>query len=92
VEFGLGDGTVHRFDPGDVTLAEDLTGQGHTSLVVGSQPRLPAYIPLADRPNGPQGRSAGYPPFFTRNGLRYAADVIGGAPNDLQLLSVMQVS
>ncbi len=48
VEFGLGDGTAHRFGPGDVTLAEDLTGQGHTSRVVGNQPRLAAYIPLAD--------------------------------------------
>lgn len=31
VEIGLGDGTVHRFGPGHVTLAEDLTGQGHDS-------------------------------------------------------------
>jgi quercetin dioxygenase-like cupin family protein len=48
VEIGLGDGTVHRFGPGHVTLAEDLTGRGHTTRVVGNQPRVTATIPLAD--------------------------------------------
>jgi quercetin dioxygenase-like cupin family protein len=47
VEIGLGDGTIHRFGPGHVTLAEDLTGQGHTTRVVGDQPRVTAVIPLA---------------------------------------------
>jgi quercetin dioxygenase-like cupin family protein len=46
VEIGLGDGTVHRFGPGHVTLAEDLDGQGHTTRVVGDQPRVTATIPL----------------------------------------------
>ena len=32
VEIGLGDGTKRIFVPGDVFLAEDLTGQGHTAL------------------------------------------------------------
>ena len=32
VEIGLGDGTKKTFGPGDVFLAEDLTGQGHTAL------------------------------------------------------------
>ena len=45
---GLGDGSVHRFGPGHVTLAEDLTGKGHTTRVVGNRPRLTATIPLAD--------------------------------------------
>ena len=31
VEIGLGDGTSKTFGPGDVFLAEDLTGQGHTA-------------------------------------------------------------
>jgi hypothetical protein len=31
VEIGLGDGTKKKFGPGDVFLAEDLTGQGHTA-------------------------------------------------------------
>jgi len=48
VEIGLGDGTVHRFGSGHVNLAEDLTGKGHTTRVVGDQPRLTATIPLAD--------------------------------------------
>lgn len=48
VEIGLGDGTVHRYGAGHVTLAEDLTGKGHTTRVVGNQPRLTATIPLAD--------------------------------------------
>ena len=47
VEIGLGDGTIHRFGPGHVNLAEDLTGQGHTTRVVGDQPRVTAVIPLA---------------------------------------------
>jgi hypothetical protein len=32
VEIGIGDGTKKTFGPGDVFLAEDLTGQGHTAL------------------------------------------------------------
>ena len=48
VEIGLGDGTVKRFGPGHVTLAEDLTGHGHTSRVVGDQPRVSMTIPLPD--------------------------------------------
>jgi len=48
MEIGLGDGTKHRFGPGHVTLAEDLTGRGHTTRVVGDQPRLTATIHLAD--------------------------------------------
>ena len=47
VEIGLGDGSVHRFGPGHVNLAEDVTGQGHTTRVVGDQPRVTATIPLA---------------------------------------------
>ena len=31
----MGDGTVARIGPGDVVLAEDLTGQGHITRVVG---------------------------------------------------------
>jgi quercetin dioxygenase-like cupin family protein len=48
VEIGLGDGSIHRFGAGHVTLAEDLTGKGHTTRVVGNQPRMTATIPLAD--------------------------------------------
>ena len=48
VEIGLGDGSIHRFGPGHVTLAEDLTGQGHTTRVVGNRPRVSVTIPLGD--------------------------------------------
>ena len=48
VEIGLADGSKHRYGPGHVTLAEDLTGKGHTTRVVGEQPRISATIPLAD--------------------------------------------
>ena len=48
VEIGLGDGTLRRFGAGDVMLADDLTGQGHTTRSVGDEPRISAAIPLTD--------------------------------------------
>ena len=33
-EIGLGDGSKKTFGPGDVFLAEDVTGQGHTALPI----------------------------------------------------------
>ncbi len=48
VEIGLGDGSVHRYGPGHVNLAEDLTGQGHTTRAVGDLPRVTATIHLDD--------------------------------------------
>jgi len=47
-EIEVGDGTVARVAPGDVVLAEDLTGQGHVTRVVGTEPRLYAIVPLAE--------------------------------------------
>jgi quercetin dioxygenase-like cupin family protein len=47
-EIEVGDGTVARIGPGDVVLAEDLTGQGHITRGVGSQPRFSAIVPLAE--------------------------------------------
>ena len=47
-EIEVGDGTVVRLHPGDVVLAEDLTGQGHITRVVGDQPRFYAIVPLAE--------------------------------------------
>ena len=47
VEIGFGAGTTHRFGAGHVTLAEDLTGKGHTTRVVGNKRRLTATIHLA---------------------------------------------
>ena len=47
-ELGVGDGTVRRVGAGDVLLAEDLTGQGHTTRVVSAEQRLTVVIPLND--------------------------------------------
>ena len=47
-EIEVGDGTKARVGPGDVVLAEDLTGRGHVTRVVGDQPRFYAIVPLAD--------------------------------------------
>ena len=46
-EIELEDGSVHRFGAGHVTLAEDVTGKGHMTRVVGDQPRVTATIPLS---------------------------------------------
>ena len=46
-EIQVGDGTVARVGPGDVVMAEDLTGQGHITRLVGAEPRLYAIVPLA---------------------------------------------
>ena len=48
-EIGLGDGSAHRIGPGRVMLVEDLTGQGHTTRVTSSVPRVTVAIPLADQ-------------------------------------------
>lgn len=47
-EIELGDGTIYRFGPGHVMLAEDLTGRGHITRVVGDGGRISAQVPLAD--------------------------------------------
>ena len=39
-EVEIGDGTKRRFGPGDIFLADDTTGRGHISRVVGAQPRI----------------------------------------------------
>jgi len=48
VEIGLGDGSRHQFGPGEGILAEDLTGQGHTTRAIGKEPRTMIIVPLAD--------------------------------------------
>ncbi len=45
MEVAIGDGTVRTFGPGDVLLAEDLSGRGHTMRVVGGEPVIHAWIP-----------------------------------------------
>ena len=46
VEIGLGDGSIYKLGPGDVMLAEDLDGQGHTTRAVGDVPRVSVAIPV----------------------------------------------
>ena len=48
VDIGAGDGTVRRLGPGDILLAEDTEGQGHTSRAVDGEPRQCLFIPLDD--------------------------------------------
>ena len=49
LEIGLGDGSKHLFGPGDARLVEDVTGQGHTTLVYGDEPCVLATVPLAQQ-------------------------------------------
>ncbi|MFC1986884.1 cupin domain-containing protein [Chloroflexota bacterium] len=37
-EIEVGDGTKHRFGPGNIVLIEDTTGRGHIFRVVSNQP------------------------------------------------------
>ena len=45
-EIGLGGGTLRRFGAGNVMLADDLTGQGHTTHAVSDVPRVSVAIPV----------------------------------------------
>lgn len=44
-EVEVGDGTKRQVGPGDVLMAEDLTGQGHITRVISEEPRY--YIVVA---------------------------------------------
>ena len=46
VDIEIGDGTVRRLGPGDILIAEDLTGQGHITREVGPEPRASIFVPL----------------------------------------------
>ena len=46
LENGFRDGQVFRLGPGDTRIIEDVTGEGHTTRVVGDMPCLLAVIPL----------------------------------------------
>ena len=47
-EFETADGTKVRMVPGDVLVAEDLTGHGHIARSIGDEPRVSLAIPLPD--------------------------------------------
>jgi gentisate 1,2-dioxygenase len=61
-EFGTGDGKLHLLQAGDIVLAADTTGQGHTSRNVGNVPsfaltvRLPLEDPLKLKPTNPPAK------------------------------------
>src|SRR5215468_613834 len=46
VDIEIGDGTVRRLGPGDILIAEDLTGQGHATREVGPEARVSVLVPL----------------------------------------------
>lgn len=48
VEIEVGDGTVRRLEPGDILIAEDVTGQGHITREIGHEPRVSVFVPLRD--------------------------------------------
>jgi hypothetical protein len=66
LEVGLGDGTIRQLHAGDIVLAADTTGKGHTSRLIGKVPvmamtiRLPKEEPLKSRASScPDGVAAG---------------------------------
>jgi hypothetical protein len=46
VDVEIGDGTIRRFEPGSILLAEDTTGRGHISRAVDQQPRSSIFVTL----------------------------------------------
>ena len=47
-EFETADGTQVRMVPGDVLVAEDLTGHGHIARSIGDEFRVSLAVPLSD--------------------------------------------
>jgi hypothetical protein len=47
LEIEVGDGTKCQLVPGDVLVAEDLTGRGHITRGIGEEPRVSLAVPLA---------------------------------------------
>lgn len=48
VDIEVGDGTVRRLGPGDILIAEDVTGQGHGTREAGKEPRVSVFVPLRE--------------------------------------------
>jgi quercetin dioxygenase-like cupin family protein len=46
VDIEIGDGTLRRVSVGDILIAEDLSGQGHTTREVGPDARVSVFVPL----------------------------------------------
>jgi hypothetical protein len=47
-EVELVDGTKIELGPGSIDLAEDLTGKGHITRVIGNEDRVTIAIPVVD--------------------------------------------
>ncbi len=47
-EFEVADGTIVRMVPGDVLVAEDITGHGHIARSIGDEFRVSLAVPLKD--------------------------------------------
>lgn len=45
-EIETGDGTKRQFGPGDIMLAEDVTGEGHITRGVGDRTRISIFVTL----------------------------------------------
>lgn len=65
LEIGLGDGSKHILSKGDIVLANDVTGRGHTSRTIGTEPlriltvRLPVSNSLTPKTSAcPDGMDA----------------------------------
>ena len=48
VEFGVAGGETRTFQVGDVLLAEDLSGSGHTTKAIGEWVRIAVSLPPVD--------------------------------------------
>ena len=46
-ELEVADGSKRQFGPGDVLIAQDLTGHGHILRHLGTEPRVSISVPLA---------------------------------------------
>ena len=49
-------GAKMRFRAGDIQLAEDLTGKGHLSRIVGNEDYVALFLPVADSASGATGK------------------------------------
>ena len=47
-EVHVGDGTVRRFEPGDIMLADDKTGQGHYTSILPDEDHVFVLLRLPD--------------------------------------------
>jgi hypothetical protein len=47
MEIEISDGSTRQLVPGDVLVAEDLTGKGHITRGIGTDPRITLAVPLA---------------------------------------------